>query len=207
MNDWVLENPLDRSVVQVKKGFSWPALFLGFFWYVVKGLYGRFLFWIVAFVVTFGISWFVAPFYANEELAASLLRKGYQPQGAEFRERPTDILALGVMFFLSSLFDLYIIFAYPEYQLKIFGTGFTGTAGWLVKLQSPLIHTLLGIGFLTLTLWSYYLFMVYMLYGITNATVNYAVFGFGWIRSIFIVGSVVFLIYVYYRRDAFKGAA
>ncbi len=203
---WILEQPQSASEFRVKQGFSWPALSLGVFWFFGKGLYGRFLFWSAAFLVTFGMSWFVAPFYANEELVHALLRRGYRIREGEFRKRPTDILALGVLFFLSALFDLYIIMAFPRYGLKIFGTEFSGAAGWIVKLQSPFIHTFLGLGFLSLSLWAYYLFLFYMLFGIVNAAVNYAVIGFGWIRSIFIVGSVIFLIYVYRRREVFHGA-
>ncbi len=34
-----LINPVDRQEVDIYKGFSWPCLFLGPVWFIVKGMW------------------------------------------------------------------------------------------------------------------------------------------------------------------------
>ena len=67
----------DEPCIEIYEGFSWPCLFFGFMWYLVKGMFG----WaIVNFLVagfTFGISMLVFPFFANNHRKESLLKKGY----------------------------------------------------------------------------------------------------------------------------------
>lgn len=70
-------HPLNGSTEQIWQGFSWPCLFLGFLWYLYKGLWGWGLIALILALCTFGLSWFVFPFFANEQHAKSLMAKGY----------------------------------------------------------------------------------------------------------------------------------
>jgi len=73
----ILYHPINNHPEEIYEGFSWPCLFFGFMWYLVKGMFG----WaIVSFLVagfTFGISLLVFPFFANNHRKESLLNKGY----------------------------------------------------------------------------------------------------------------------------------
>jgi hypothetical protein len=72
-----LYHPINHRAENVYEGFSWPCLFAGFFWYVAKGM----LLWAIGAValalVTFGISWFALPFFANKQYMQYLLQQGY----------------------------------------------------------------------------------------------------------------------------------
>lgn len=182
----------------MEKSFCWPALWGGPLWYLWKGLYGQALFWAVLCPLTFGLSWGVAPFFAHEELEA---RRTGRPG------RAVDILAIGVLLILTGILDLYMIMSYPGYQLKVFGTTFSGLVGWAVKLQSPVMHIMLGFGFLALKPWALWLFVAYMLYGVTNASINYAVFGFGVFRTMFLCGAFLALVYILARRESFQAGS
>src|SRR5207245_11312970 len=57
-----------------------------------------------------------------------------------------DLQAIGFLFLLTALTDLYIIPARPDYGLKILGTTLPGIWGILSKAQSPTLHILLGVG-------------------------------------------------------------
>lgn len=103
----------------------------------------------------------------------------------------------------NAFFDLYLIYAYPHYALKVFGTTFSGLAGEVAKFQSPVLHTLIGYGFIRQRRWSYWLFMAYAAVGIASALVNFALLGFGRIRTIFLVLLILFAAYVYSRRKCF----
>ena len=101
--------------------------------------------------------------------------------------------------------DGYLIIVYPHYALKLFGTTFSGTAGWIAKIQSPFLHGLIGYGFIKQKRWSYFLYMAYALFGLTNAFFNLYLLGYGRIRMIFIVSLTVVTVYLYCRRKAFNG--
>ena len=116
-----------------------------------------------------------------------------------------DLLVLGALFILTGLVDLGIIAANPDYRLAVFGMRLDGFPGWVAKLQSPVMHLLLGVGFLRLRRWAFMLSLVYLSYGIMSAAVNLAVLGFGWIRIAFLLGSLGFLAYLWWRRAAFEG--
>jgi hypothetical protein len=49
--------------------------------------------------------------------------------------------------------DAIIIVLFPDYALKLFGTAVTGPASLLIKLHSPLVHLLIGYGFVFLRPW------------------------------------------------------
>lgn len=60
-------------------GFSWTTLFFGFFSMIFRGdwKWGSIQFGLNC--ITFGLSWFVMPFFYNELYIKELLRKGFVP--------------------------------------------------------------------------------------------------------------------------------
>jgi hypothetical protein len=117
-----------------------------------------------------------------------------------------DIRYLGGLFFLTAFTDLYIILANPDYALTLFCSKPGGIWGVLAKAQSPTFHTLIGLGFMRLRLWSLLLYMVYAAFGLINASVNYACMGFGRVRTVFLITLLLFTAYVWWRRHCFRAA-
>jgi hypothetical protein len=115
-----------------------------------------------------------------------------------------DIHFLGGLFLLTAMTDLYIILGNPEYALTIFCTKPSGIPGILAKAQSPILHLGIGYGFLRLRRWSLWLYFVYAGFGLLNASANFACFGFGRIRTIFLLTLLAFTLYVYVRRNSFS---
>ncbi len=120
--------------------------------------------------------------------------------------RGHDIRCLGALFLLSALMDVYIIVANPTYALPFFCSKPTGALGLLAKVQSPTLHTLIGYGFLRHRRWSLFLYLAYAGFGLLNATVNYACFGYGRIRTTLVVTLLAFTAYVFWRRQTFLSA-
>ena len=118
--------------------------------------------------------------------------------------RALDIRYLGALFFLTALTDLYIIVANPEYALTIFCSKPGGLLGVLAKAQSPTLHTLIGYGFMRLRRWALFLYLAYAAFGLLNATANYACFGYGRVRTVFLVTLIGFTLYVLRRRRCFR---
>ena len=119
-------------------------------------------------------------------------------------ERGHDLRYLGAHFFLTAFMDVYIIVANPEYGLKIIGTTFEGTWGILWKLQSPVLHLLIGIGFLGVRRWGLLVYLLYALFGFVNATVNLAVLPPPHnIRIVFLGLLALFTAYILWRRKRF----
>lgn len=117
--------------------------------------------------------------------------------------RANDIRYLGALFLLTAVTDLYIIAANPDYALTIFCAKPRGLFGILAKAQSPTLHTLIGYGFMRLRRWSLFLYMAYAGFGLLNATANYACFGYGRVRTAFLLTLIGFTLYVYWRRECF----
>lgn len=117
--------------------------------------------------------------------------------------RAHDVRYLGALFLLTALMDFYIILANPDYSLTVFCTKPAGLFGTLAKAQSPTLHTLIGYGFLRLRPWSLLLYMVYAAFGLLNGTANFACFGYGRVRTVFLVTLVAFTAYIFWRRDRF----
>lgn len=120
--------------------------------------------------------------------------------------RAHDIRYLGALFFLTAFTDLYIIIANPEYALTVFCTKPAGLWGGLAKAQSPILHTLIGYGFLRLRRWSLLLYLAYAAFGLLNATANYACFGYGRVRTVFLLTLIAFTAYVLWRRQCFDAS-
>jgi hypothetical protein len=116
---------------------------------------------------------------------------------------PYGIYAIGAIFVLNVAMDTWLIVRNPQYALPLFGVTFTGVWGWLAKIQSPILHGVLGYGFLRRRRWGYWLYMAYAAFGLSSALVNLATFGFGRIRTIFIVSLTVITAYIFTRRKVF----
>ena len=119
--------------------------------------------------------------------------------------KPYDILFFGWLFLANLILDSYLIIANPAYALKIFGGHFNGWLGWAAKIQSPVLHGLIGVGFIRRKRWGFILYMIYAAFGMANAVANTVVLGFGRIRTVFIISLLVISIYIYFRRNAFDG--
>ena len=117
---------------------------------------------------------------------------------------PWDIVCFGVLMILSGLGDLSIIMAYPEYSLPFFGTKPEGIFGLVIKGIQPPIHFIAGFGAIYRKKWAYPFFMIYSIYGLANAVTNRILLPPPHnIRTIFILGTLVVMGYLYFRRKAF----
>lgn len=118
---------------------------------------------------------------------------------------PADIIFFGILMILSGIMDIYIIVANPEYGLPVFGMKLTGEVGWFFKFLSPTLHFASGYGAILGRRWAYPLFMIYSLYGLASATVSRLVLPPPHrIRTVFMIVLIVFMIYLYFRRNAFR---
>ena len=118
-----------------------------------------------------------------------------------------DIRYLGALFLLTAFTDLYIILARPDYVLTVFCLKPGGLWGLLAKAQSPTLHLLIGYGFLRLRRWGLLLYLTYAAFGVMNASANYACFGYGRIRTVFLISLVAFTLYIVWRRGCFPPSA
>lgn len=115
-----------------------------------------------------------------------------------------DLQAIGLLFLLTAFTDIYIIQARPDYGLKIMGTALPGAWGVLAKAQSPVLHILIGVGFLLVKRWGLFVYLLYAGFGIINAAVNLAVLPPPHrIRIIFMLSLAVFTAYILWRRKRF----
>lgn len=120
--------------------------------------------------------------------------------------RAHDIRYLGALFLLSAAMDVYIIVTNPGYALPVFCTRPGGVLGILAKAQSPTLHTLIGYGFMRLRRWALLLYLAYATYGLANGLVNFACFGYGLVRTVFLFTLIAFTAYVLWRRECFRPA-
>ncbi|HSN04243.1 MAG TPA: hypothetical protein VLS44_04625 [Nitrospira sp.] len=121
------------------------------------------------------------------------------------RARPAgvDIKLLGGLFLIVGTMDLIIIVLFPAYALKLFGTAVTGPVSFLIKLHSPAVHLLIGYGFLWLRPWSWGLSLAYAGFGIVSEAMNQLAFGFHVVRSGFMATTLLFALYLIWRRSLF----
>lgn len=115
-----------------------------------------------------------------------------------------DIRFLGLLFLVSAANDTLLIVSNPDYLLPFFCTKLDGVAGFITKGLSPILHTLVGYGFLRVKKWSLLIYLLYAAYGTTNALVNLACFGPGRIRNTLLVALVLFTGYVIGRWRIFR---
>jgi hypothetical protein len=114
-----------------------------------------------------------------------------------------DIKLFGGLFLIVGTIDLVIIVLFPFYALKLFGTAVTGPLSFVVKLHSPLVHLLMGYGFLWLRPWAWGLALTYAGFGIVSETMNQLAFGFHLVRSGFLATTLLFVWYLIRRRQLF----
>lgn len=115
-----------------------------------------------------------------------------------------DIKLFGGLFMIVGAVDLVIIAVFPSYALKLFGAVVADPASFLVKLHSPVVHLLIGFGFLWLRPWAWGLAMAYGGFGIVSEIMNQVAFGFHPVRTAFIVSTLLFLVYLILRRHVFS---
>ncbi len=118
---------------------------------------------------------------------------------------PRDVVFFGILMILSGAGDLYIIVSNPEYSLPFFGTKPYGIFGGVVKSVHPFIHFASGYGAIYGKRWAYPLFMAYSVYGLANAITNRMLLPPPHrIRTVFIIGTILVMGYLYWRRNQFK---
>jgi hypothetical protein len=117
--------------------------------------------------------------------------------------RGHDIRFLGALFLLSAINDSFIILMNPEYLLPFFCTKPGGIIGLLTKALSPVLHTMVGYGFLRLRRWALFVYLVYAAYGMANAAVNLTCFGPGRVRNTLLITLAGFTVYILWRRRCF----
>ena len=118
--------------------------------------------------------------------------------------RAHDIRFLGALFLLSAINDSFIILMNPEYLLPFFCTKPGGLLGFLTKALSPVLHTMVGYGFLQLRRWALFAYLLYAVYGMTNALVNLTCFGPGRVRNTLLITLAGFTTYILWRRHCFQ---
>ncbi|MEK7285893.1 MAG: hypothetical protein AAB035_01145 [Nitrospirota bacterium] len=123
----------------------------------------------------------------------------------KIRKTPPDIIFFGVLMIVSGAMDLYIIIANPQYRLPFFGIKPEGLIGWMSKMIHPFIHFGSGFGALYAKKWAYPLFMIYSVYGLANAMTNRILLpGPHRIRTVFMILTVLVMVYLYKRRKVFQ---
>ena len=120
-------------------------------------------------------------------------------------KRPLDITIFGVLFLLSAPVELVNILSTGwQYTPKFFGITTHGIVAKLVLAAQPVLHLALGYGFLTLRRWVIYLGVFYIGDVLTSSVSSFILYGYGRVRTLFIVLLVPFLIYLIARRAQFK---
>jgi len=120
-------------------------------------------------------------------------------------KRPLDITIFGVLFLLSAPVELVNILSTGwQYTPKFFGITTHGIVAKGVLAAQPVLHLALGYGFLTLRRWVVYLGLFYIGDVLTSAVSSFILYGYGRVRTLFIVLLVPFMIYLIARRAQFK---
>lgn len=120
-------------------------------------------------------------------------------------DTPRDIVFFGVLMILSGMGDFYIIIANPQYRLPFFGMKPDGFTGLLIKSVHPFFHFGAGFGAMYGKKWAYPLIMAYSVYGLANAMTNRMLLPAPHrIRTIFMIGTALVMVYLYCRRDQFQ---
>ncbi len=122
-----------------------------------------------------------------------------------YRKMPYDLVFFGFLMIISGFVDAYIIFINPDYRLPVFGTKLTGKMGWYFNFLFPLFHFASGYGTLRGRKWAYWLFMVFSFYMIASATTSLIRLPPPHnIRTAFLIGTPIFMFYLYKRRVYFS---
>jgi hypothetical protein len=70
------QNPENGYIEEISDAPLWVFL-LGFFYFAVKGVWNHAVASLLAALCTFGLSWLVYPFFANQIMRTHYLRKGW----------------------------------------------------------------------------------------------------------------------------------
>jgi len=116
-----------------------------------------------------------------------------------------DIRFLGLLLLVSALNDTWIILKNLDYLLPFYCTKLQGLPGFATKAISPILHTMVGYGFLRLRRWSLLVYLLYAAYGLTNGLVNLTCFGPGRIRNTLLAAIVLSTAYILWRRRVLLG--
>jgi hypothetical protein len=81
-------NPANGYEVEVSNAGLWCFLF-GFFYFAVKGVWTHAVAALVLAIVTFGLSWFIYPLFAQQIVETNYLRKGWARVASPIDVRPT----------------------------------------------------------------------------------------------------------------------
>jgi hypothetical protein len=118
---------------------------------------------------------------------------------------PYDIILFGVLMLVAGMGDIYIIVANPQYRLPFFGMKPDGLTGALIKSVHPFFHFGAGFGLIYGKKWAYPFMMAYSVYGLVNAMTNRLLLpGPHRIRMVFMIGTALVMVYLYFRRNQFK---
>lgn len=190
-----------RSAISI---FLIGAALLGAAWWIGRtaGTGAGFLFFLLVLLPW----WAVQSYDAFLPRPPDVARGGWLQTVRIAWSRAHDIRYLGGLFLLTAVTDLYIILANPDYALTVFCSKPAGIWGMAAKAQSPTLHVLIGYGFLRLRPWSLLLYLVYAGFGLLNAMANYACFGYGRVRTVFLITLLAFTAYVIWRRKCFQPA-
>lgn len=115
--------------------------------------------------------------------------------------RGHDIRFLGVLLLISAVNDTWIILNNLSYLLPFYCTKLDGIPGLATKAISPVLHTMVGYGFVRLRRWSLLVYLVYAAYGLTNGLVNLTCFGPGRIRNTLLAAIIISTVYIVWRRQ------
>jgi hypothetical protein len=126
------------------------------------------------------------------------------PTATPSPKRPLDLTIFGILFVLSAPVELSTIIGTGwKYPVKFFGVELAGIWKTVWLAAHPLLHAVIGYGFLTMRRWAYYLTLVYAAEVLTSAAVRYVMHGFGVWRTVFLVALTPFVLYVVWRRHHF----
>ena len=117
-----------------------------------------------------------------------------------------DIRLLGILFVISGVIDFFWILSYPNYALKVFGTTFNGWIGELVKYQHPVIHLIIGYGFWKTKKWAFCTYLVYLTLACMSEITTQMVQGYHPTRTTMVIISILFGLYIVWRRNIFQSA-
>lgn len=120
------------------------------------------------------------------------------------RSVPYDLVFFGIVMIVSGFFDIYIILANPDYRLPVLGKRLDGPVSRYFIFLFPLFHFIVGYGVIMCRRWAYYFFIAFSVYGIVSPTINFFRFPPPHrVRTILLIGSVLVLAYLYWRRKYF----
>ncbi len=126
-----------------------------------------------------------------------------RPKSSPFH-KGVDITILGSLFLLSGIIDLIWILSYPHYALTVFGTTFSGWVGEFVKFQHPILHLVIGVGFIQRRPWALWTYMVYLGLAVCSEVITQMIQGYHPLRTNMIILSLAFGLYIFFRRRQFQ---